>query len=869
MFDGEPYVLSLLNVASFAVSALFSIDLPESLVNRGGLVVDGELLLLRDPENLGGDQFDWFKYEHYESDLSDWTPGDEVDIEIIETATASFDAATYEKVEGDAFDVTVTLDSAFVETTLTLPITVTPHGGATEADYTLSPAELVFAPGDTSKTFTVTVVDDTIDDDGESITLSFDDLHILPGGTNETATIDLGDNDFPVLTVEYGQDSQNVDEGHTVQVTIKLSDVPEREVSIPITATGDGGATSADYDVPTSVTFAEDEIENTIAFMAVDEGDDDDDESVKLGFGTADLPERITPGTRSETTLKIGDHTDPTVTVMFAQAAYDVDEGAMQQVTVTVSADPERTMIIPITATPQGMASEADYSLSPSVTFTDGGALSQTFTFEAVDDLIDDDSETVTLGFGTMPDPQVSAENPDEPTVTIGDNDTAGILFSPLESSVTEADPSGGEYSVTLATEPSVEVTVTITGDAGTDLSVGNDTLTFTPANWTIPQTVTVTAAPDLDSDNDRVSLTHTGGGAEYEGVTRSLVVLIIDDDTGELRLVDGERTTGDGRPCEGRLEIYINGQWGTICDDYWGDEDADVACRQLGFTGGSVVDARQFNAGSTRRAGSFPAGDEDQPIWLDDLRCHGSESDLLECRHRRSETGHIGCSHYEDVGIRCVKPNAPWIADVRFNDPPGGDRYDTGETVEVTLFWNEPVTVTVPPGGEAPTMDLSYGPGSTRYTATYARGSGTDRTVFTYTVRYPTTYIHLLPDRVRARDSVISSVGTDTEANLAHGYYVVSGNQRFPEGEPARIVSLPVFNDPGPDGLFNAGETLEITLSFSEDVEVKTQGGSPTLLVTLGGTEQRVALYRRGYGTSQLVFSYPLKDRDGAHDTV
>ena len=53
-----------------------------------------------------------------------------------------------------------------------------------------------------------------------------------------------------MLTVEYGQDSQNVDEGQTVQVTVRLSDEPEREVSIPITAMGEGGATPADYNVP-------------------------------------------------------------------------------------------------------------------------------------------------------------------------------------------------------------------------------------------------------------------------------------------------------------------------------------------------------------------------------------------------------------------------------------------------------------------------------------------------------------------------------------------------------------------------------------------------------------------------------------------
>ena len=860
-FDGRLYVLQ----GTFAFSsgglvlALFD-DLPQTLVDRGAVVVDGARYLLGDADNLGYDLFIWLDAE------PSWMHGDEVDLKIIETATASFDAATFDKVEGDVFDVTVTLNEAFVETTLTLPITVTAHGGATEADYTLSPDELVFAPGETSKTFSVTVVDDTEDDDGESITLSFDDLHILPGGTNETATIVLGDDDFPVLTVEYGQDSQNVDEGDTVQVTVRLSAAPEREVSIPLTATGQGGATPADYNVPTSVTFAEDETERTVAFMAVDEGEDDDDESVKLGFGTV-LPERITAGTRSETTLEIGDHTDPIVTVMFAQTAYTVDEGGTQTVTVSVSADPERNMIIPITATPQGTASAADYSLGPSVTFTNGGALSRTFTFEAVQDLIDDDNESVKLGFGTMPDSRVSAGSPDEATVEINDDDVADFLFSPLEPSVTEADPSGGEYAVTLATEPTVEVTVTITGHSGTDLSLVNDTLTFTADNWTTPQTVTVTAAPDLDSDNDRVPLTHTGGGREYQGLARSLEVLIIDDDTGELRLLDGTRTTTDGRPCEGRLEIYINGQWGTICDDYWNDEEADVACRQLGFAGGSVVEASRF------RSSFFPPGEGDQPIWLDDMQCNGAESGLLECRYRRSETGNPGCRHSEDVGIRCVKPNAPWIADIQFNGPPGDDQYDTGETVEATLVWSEPVNVTVPQDGEAPTMWLSYGSPSTRYTATYARGSGTDRTVFTYTVRDPTVHILLLPDNVRERDGRITSVATGAEANLAHGYYVDrSARDSHEGGIPARIVSEPTFNEPGMDGLFEAGETLEVTLNFSEDVEVNTLGGIPTLLVTLGDAEEqieRVAVFRRSSGTNQLLFSYPLTYRDGSHDTV
>ncbi len=468
--------------------------------------------------------------------------------------TVQFGASDHTAAEGGIASVDVEL-SGDPRRTITIPITATGENGATIDDYSV-PSSVTFNAGETSKTLTLDAIQDTLDDDDERVRLALGtmpDDYVTAGTQNET-TVAITDDDHPELTVEYGQDSQLLAEGETVNVTFRLSAAPEREVSIPITATGQGGATSADYDAPTSVTFAEDETEKTIAFMAVNDETDDDDESVKLGFGTS-LPERITAGARHEMTLNIGDNDNPIITVIFAQTAYTVAEGEATQ--VSVSADPERTIIIPITGTPQGTASAADYTVMPSATFHSGGTTPQTFTIGATQDLIDDD-EMVTLGFGTMPDPRVSAGTPGTTAVTIEDDDTAGILLSPASLTVEEGE--SADYTVSLATEPSVDVTVTITTDEGSDLSVLEDTLTFTADDWTTPQTVTVSSAHDEDWEDDTDILTHTGGVAEYQGVEAGLPVAI-DDNTGDLRLVDGVMTDENGEPCEGRLEFYYRGR--------------------------------------------------------------------------------------------------------------------------------------------------------------------------------------------------------------------------------------------------------------------------------------------------------------------
>lgn len=93
----------------------------------------------------------------------------------------------------------------------------------------------------------------------------------------------------------------------------------------------------------------------TFTFNATDDTVDDDDESVKLGFGM--MPFRVSAGTTGESTVSINDDDDPEVTVSFGASSYTVPEGGAVEVSVTLSADPERDVTIPVTKANQNGSS--------------------------------------------------------------------------------------------------------------------------------------------------------------------------------------------------------------------------------------------------------------------------------------------------------------------------------------------------------------------------------------------------------------------------------------------------------------------------------------------------------------------------------
>ena len=207
-------------------------------------------------------------------------------------------------------------------------------------------ASLTFNIGDTEKTFSFAATSDTIDDDGESVKFVLETLPTgVSEGTNKQTVVSITDDDVPQVTVNFGAATYSVDEGddtsitetaeNEVTITVTFSADPEMVVTVPIEKANDDGAANTDYSgVPENVACASGNTSKTFEFSATTDTTDDD-----------------------------GDV--PAVTVSYGASIYSVAVSGTFSVKVKLSADPGRTVEVPITATNRDGASSADYSGAP------------------------------------------------------------------------------------------------------------------------------------------------------------------------------------------------------------------------------------------------------------------------------------------------------------------------------------------------------------------------------------------------------------------------------------------------------------------------------------------------------------------------
>ena len=394
------------------------------------------------------------------------------------------------------------------------PVTVT-LGGTAGTDLSLDKTSLSFTASNWNAAQTVTVsAGDDADGADDAATLT----HVASGGGYGTVSKDLPVTvkDDDALALVLSAASLEVPEEGSVGYTVKLTTRPTGPVTVTL-----GGTAGTDLSLDrTSLTFtvANWNAAQTVTVSAGDDADGADDAAtlthVASGGGYAAVSKNL-PVTVKD---------DDALALVLSAASLEVPEEGSVGYAVKLTTRPTG----PVTVTLGGTA-DTDLSLDEtSLTFTaETWDTPQTVRIGAGDD---DDSadDTATLthtasggGYGG-----VSKTLP----VTVIDDDKPDLLLSVPSLDLPEG--SAARYTLRLATRPRGPVTVALSCPPGTDLTFGEDRLTFTETNWDRAQTVAVSVAEDDDRTDDTETVTHAAAGGGYDGVTKEMPVKVSDNDT-------------------------------------------------------------------------------------------------------------------------------------------------------------------------------------------------------------------------------------------------------------------------------------------------------------------------------------------------
>ena len=356
-------------------------------------------------------------------------------------------------------------------------VTVGRYHSGTDVSLDETGDELTFTPGNWSvraQTVTVNAGEDDDAVDESRVTLT----HTVSSGPTASTTacprrsvaVTITDDDTVGVTVS--ETSLTIEEGDSDTYTVVLTSQPTSEVTVTI-----GGHSGTDVSLDeTELTFTPGNwsTAQTVTVTAEQDHDAVDEQAVTITHSVGSEDDTAYDGLPAgSVAVTVTDDDGPGVSVSFGQGTYSVDEGDTLHVTVTLSAEPERTVEIPISTESLGETTSSDYSVVPTTLTFNSGDTSRTLAFTATADNLDDDGESVRLGFEDLP-PGVSAGGTSETVVSIDDDDSAGVTISVTSLTIEEGD--SDTYTVVLDIGAQrFEVTVTIGGHSGTDLSLDDD----------------------------------------------------------------------------------------------------------------------------------------------------------------------------------------------------------------------------------------------------------------------------------------------------------------------------------------------------------------------------------------------------------
>lgn len=307
-----------------------------------------------------------------------------------------FSSASYTVSEaGGSATVTATLSAASAFT-VAVNFATSDNTAKAGSDYTATSGTLTFAPGETSKVFTVAISDDAVNEANEVVNLTLSNPTQATLGAPFTAGLTITDND-PAPTVQFGVATISKSEGAgTIEIPVTLSAPSGQLVSVDY-ATG-GGTATADQDyAPTSGTlsFSPGETSAVIELTLLDDSGSEPNETVNV---TLSNPQKATLGNPSTVTVTITDNGDTQVTVQFGSTTYSVNEvDGVATINVTLSS--AATSVVTVNyATSNGTATAgSDYTATSGMLTFAVGETSKTFAVPIANDGTVETNETVNL----------------------------------------------------------------------------------------------------------------------------------------------------------------------------------------------------------------------------------------------------------------------------------------------------------------------------------------------------------------------------------------------------------------------------------------------------------------------------------------
>jgi hypothetical protein len=391
--------------------------------------------------------------------------------------TVAFSSATYSAAENAATKtITVNLSGASAQT-----VTVnyaTSNGNATAgSDYTAASGTLTFNPGNTTKTFNITILDDAIFEGPETVNLALSSPVNATLGSPSTAVLTITDNETPPSVAFSSATYSAAENAGNATITVNLSGASVQTITVNY-ATSNGNATAgSDYTAASGMlTFNPGNTTKTFNITILDDAIFEGPETVNLALSS---PGNATLGSPNTAVLTITDN-EGVPSVAFSSATYSAAENA-GNATITVSLSGASAQTITVNyATSNGNATAgSDYTAASGTLTFNPGNTTKTFNITILDDILVEGDETVNLALSSPV--NATLGSPNTAVLTITDNETQpSVVSTNSATNITTNSATLNGNLIAMGTATSV----TVSFEWGNTTSYGNETA---PQVMTIP----------------------------------------------------------------------------------------------------------------------------------------------------------------------------------------------------------------------------------------------------------------------------------------------------------------------------------------------------------------------------------------------